>query len=345
MILLVAFVFLPMVPVNTMSFDVGTTVLNLNSQPPQEALRALIDQADKALSQSPVSVMEKEELPPSGDRHDYMSVALYAWPNPDTPDGLPYISKDGEISPVAYAIPDKRNKGTMQSMVETLSLAYYFTEDERYAEHAALMLRTWFIDPDTRMNPNLNYAQAWPGLDDGRPYGIIDFAGFSLLPDYLTLIEGSPHWSSEDDTAIRRWLREYLDWLHDSDFGVVIRNCSNNHGSWYDCQVAAIALYLGDAPLARETCEAAKTRRIAAHIKPDGSQPQELRRTKSWDYSIYNLQALVRLAQIAEHTGTSDEPPVDLWGYVSKDGASLKAAIDFLVPYALEPESWEHKQI
>lgn len=320
--------------------------------PLKPALDALVADAEKALDQPPVSVMEKDELPPSGDKHDYMSLALYAWPNPDTADGLPYIRKDGEVSPTAYKIPDKRNKGRMQSAVETLSLAYYFTGDERYADHAALLLRTWFIDPATRMNPNLRYAQAWLGRDDGRFYGIIDTAGFSMLPDYAALLAGSPSWTATDEAGMRKWCGEYKDWLTESDFGKAEEATTNNHGSWWDCQVVALALYCGDLPTARRVCEKAKTRRIAAHVKPDGSQPHELARTKSWDYSVYNLRALARLARLAEHTGTpaeengtAAEPPVDLWGYVSPDGASIAAAIDYLMLFVVAPDTWAHKQI
>ncbi len=313
--------------------------LAMDGFPLQPAIEKLIGQAEKALLQEPVSVVEKEVLPPSGDRHDYMSIALYAWPNPNSENGLPYIRKDGEVSPMAYSIPDKRNKNTMLSTVETLSLTYYFTGDDTYAEHAALMLRTWFIDEQTRMNPNLNYAQAWPGISEGRYHGIIDTAHISMIPDYVGLLEGSEHWTDADQQGMEQWCADYLAWLTTSIPGKAEGATRNNHGSWWDCQVVALALFCEEDEIARDVLEKAKKRRIVAHIAPDGSQPKELGRTKSWDYSVYNLRALFRLAQLGRAGG------VDLWGYHSEDGRSLVGGLDYLLQYADHLQDWPHKQI
>lgn len=309
---------------------------------PQAALAAddaLIARAEDALEIAPVSVMEKEQLPPSGDKHDYLSIAIYWWPNPDTEDGLPWVRRDGERNPGVDDIPDKPNKGTMTRVVRDCAQAYSATGDERYAEHAAAHLRTWFLDPATRMNPHLRYAQGIPGRHDGRYWGIIDTATLGDICDYAELLVPSHHWTAADHEGLKRWFDDYLTWLRESDFGIAEGATSNNHGTWYDAQVVRYALFTGHTDYAREVCAAAGERRIARQIEPDGRQPHELRRTKSWDYSIYNLQAFVRLAKLAEQVD------VDLWGYESADGRSIRAAIDYLLPYALAPETWPHKQI
>src|SRR5688572_22934036 len=131
------------------------------------AYKQLVKDADKALKEGPFSVMEKKNDPPSGDKHDYMSLAPYFWPDPSKPNGLPYIRKDGQTNPEVKEYKDKEYMPKMCELVYTLSLAYYFSGNEVYAEHAAKLLKTWFLDPATRMNPNLNYAQAIKGENEG----------------------------------------------------------------------------------------------------------------------------------------------------------------------------------
>ena len=305
----------------------------------QPALDALVKQAEQSLKIEPPSVVNKAQVPPSGDKHDYMSQAPYCWPNPVTEDGLPYIHRDGEVCPERADIPDAAASGTMARNVEILALAYWFTGDERYAEHAAEFIRTWFLNPETRMNPNLNYTQRWPGLFEGRPYGILDVWRITIVVDSIGLLAGSRAWTDEDHTAAEAWFAEYLEWLRTSDLGDQAEHSSNNHGSWYDVQVMSYAQFLGRDGLAVEFAEQAKQRRIAAHIEPDGSQPQELKRTKSWSYSIYNLEALFRIAVLADRAG------VDLWNWESEDGRSLRGALEYLVPYGRDHSGWEYKQI
>ena len=311
----------------------------LASTPADTAREAIIAAGDKALSVAPVSVVDKEQVPPSGDKHDYLSIAIYYWPNPDTPDGLPWVGHDGERNPAVDDIPDKTHKNTMMRVVRDCALAYRLTGEERYAEHAATQLKAWFLDPATRMNPSLTYAQGIPGICDGRPTGIIDTAHLGEVCDYAQMLTPSHHWNAADHEGLKCWFQAYLDWLRESPSGIAERNTSNNHATWYDAQVVHYALFVGETDYAREVCEKAKQRLIAKQIEPDGHQPHELRRTKSWSYSLYNLSAFFQLAQLADCVG------VDLWHYETADGRSLRGALEYLIPYALAPETWEHKQI
>jgi hypothetical protein len=174
------------------------------------AYKQLIKEADKkALTFGPVSVMEKTGLPPSGDKHDYMSLAPYHWPDPTKPDGLPYIRKDGQTNPEVKQYPDKENMPKLCEYVYTLGLAYYFSEENQYAEHAAKLLKVWFLDPETRMNPNLKYGQAIKGINEGRGAGLIDTRHWIKLIDGIGLIKNSKFWKKEDQKAMQQWFAEF----------------------------------------------------------------------------------------------------------------------------------------
>ena len=307
-----------------------------------KALKKLVKDADKALAEPVPSVMAKEKLPPSGDKHDYMSIAPYFWPNPDTKDGLPYVRHDGKVNPESRD-PKANDSPAIKLMgdnVETLALAYYFTGNETYAAGAAKVARAWFLDPATRMNPHLKYAQAIMGVNDGRGTGILEALNLSIAVDALGLLAESKAWPDDDQKALKEWLRTYHDWLLKSDPGKDEHRAKNNHGTFYDVQAVRIALVLGRDDSARRMLDEAKQRRIAVQIDAEGKQPLELDRTTSFSYSRFNLFALTELATLGEHVG------VDLWNFTTEDGRSIRKAIDFMLPYAdVPPKPWTLPQI
>jgi hypothetical protein len=297
-------------------------------------------EADSILSKKPGSVMDKTSVPPSGDKHDYMSLAPYDWPDPAKPDGLPYIRKDGERNPEVRddRYSDAPRFERMAHNVETLSLAWYLSGEEKYAVKAESLLQVWFIDPATAMNPNFEYAQAVKGVNTGSHFGLIEARDFVELVDSIGLLSTSKSWSPAGDKAMGAWLAKYFQWLTDSKAGKDERNAPNNHGTWVNAQYAALALYLGKPDVAKATLESAKAR-IDDQIEPDGKQPRELQRTKSLSYSSFNLEALFELASLGNSAG------VDLFHYESKDGRSLRKALGFLQPYADPAGKWPYKQI
>ncbi len=303
------------------------------------ALRQLKRNADRALLAGPFSVVNKEFTPPSGDKHDYISLAPYWWPNPDSPDGLPYIRRDGERNPEIYKIPNRRHLGEMADAVDTLALAYYFTGDQRYAERTRLLLRTWFLDPATRMNPNLQFGQGIPGINTGRGIGLIETRMFARVVDAIGLVEESAAWTDDDQGGMEEWFDAFLTWMLESEHGRDEAAAENNHGTYYDVQVASFALFLGKKDVAAEVLRNVGTKRIAVQIEPDGRQPLELARTKAWSYSVANLAGLMTLARLGEHVG------VDLWNFQTDEGAGLRAALDFLTPYGAGEERWPYKQM
>jgi len=303
-----------------------------------EALAALRAEAEAALTKGPWTVTAKKRLPPSGDPHDYMSVGPYWWPNPRTPDGLPYVRRDGETNPERKEY-DNVLLGQMCSAVDTLALAYWFTQEARYAERAALLLRVWFVDAKTRMNPNLNYAQAIPGITVGRKEGIIDTLELARLLESIAMLEVSDALTEEDRRGLRAWFSDYLTWLLEDRLGIAEGKARNNHATCYDVQVVRIAAYLGNQALARMVLETAKSRRIAAHVAPDGSQPEELARTLTFSYSCKNLEALMDLAAMGSRLG------VDLWNFQTPDGRSIRKALEYLIENAMRDTPWPHEQI
>jgi len=302
------------------------------------AIATLEDDAKKALAIKPMSVMDKTITPPSGDKHDYMSQAPYWWPDPSKPDGKPYLRKDGERNPEISKITDRDNLGRLGGAVTTLSFAYAYTGREEYARHAARLMRVWFLDPATRMNPHLNFGQYIPGINQGRGIGIIESRSLPDMLDGIMLISSSPAWTKADEDALQGWMRAYLSWLIDSTHGREESKNGNNHETWYDVQVAGLAIYTGQGDLARRTLEGSRAR-IGRQIEPDGRQPRELERTRSWDYSEFNIAAFMDLATLGQHVG------IDLWNYRTADGRSIRQALDFMVPYAAGEGKWAFDQI
>jgi hypothetical protein len=318
---------------------VGLKCGAVNKDKHDAVVASLVIDADKAMHNGPFSVMQKAVVPPSGDKHDYMSQAPYFWPDPAKKDGLPYIRRDGERNPEIKKISDHDNIGRMGADARTLALAYYLTGNEPYAARAAVLLRIWFISSSTRMNPNLEFGQGIPGINTGRGIGLIETRAVTSALDAAGLLAESPSWTASDQEALRTWVEQFLHWMRTSSKGKDEDAARNNHGTYYDLQVADYALFVGDRQLAVDTLERVKTRRIAVQIEPDGREPMELARTKAFSYSYGNLDGLMQLAWLGQQVG------VDLWSFRTPDGRSIRAALDFLLPYAVGEMKWNYPQI
>jgi hypothetical protein len=300
-------------------------------------IAALRQAADRALQAGPFSVVDKTTPAPSGDPHDYLSVGRYWWPNPASPDGLPWVQRDGETNPATQgAAFDYVALGRLTRSVGALALAYYLTGHEPYAAHAATLVRAWFLDPATRMNPHLRYAQSVPGRPPTRGTGILDGRAFLAIADATALLAGSPAWSAADAAGLQAWCGDLLAWLRESDQGQREARAANNHGTWYAVQAAGLALYSGQDALAHDLVAEAGPRLIASQIEPDGRQPHELARTRAFHYSAFNLEALLALATLGEHVG------VDLWRSETGDGRGIRGALDYLLPFAAGAAPWPY---
>ncbi len=307
----------------------------------EEEIESLVQDADKLLDQEPYSVTSKKATPPSGDKHDYISMAPYLWPNPDTPDHLPYVPRDGEINPESRTdYTDQASLSNMGHSVHTLGLAYYYTQEPRYAAKANEFISVFFVEEQTRMNPNLKYGQFIPGRCEGRGIGIIETAVLSSMFEGIAFVEQSEQWSKATDEGMKHWAAEYLNWLQTHEYGIAESRTKNNHGTHYDAQVLGLYLYLDEIEAAKNYIIENSLPRIKSHAAKDGSQPQELRRTKSWNYTTMNLRGWVEIAVIANKIG------VDLFTYGKEDGQIyLKSMIDWFTPYLKGEKAWTHQQI
>jgi hypothetical protein len=302
-------------------------------------VRRLRHEADQALKQQPLSVMEKPQIPPSGDKHDYMSLAPYWWPDSSKSDGLPYIRRDGEVNPERATFPDRKNLGKMISSVYALARAYYFTENEPYAEHAAAMLRVWFLNPSTRMNPNLNFGQAVKGHNQGRGAGLIETSGLRFIVDAIGLLQHSRAWTDGDMQAMKTWFDRYFEWLTTSHIGCDEALAKNNHGTWYDVQAVSIAFFLDKSDAALTILKAAGLKRIATQIEPDGRMPLELVRTKALGYTTMNTNAFLSLSMLGERVG------VHLLSFTTVDGRNIRRAVNWVTPFWTGEREWTYPQI
>ncbi|HEX9454979.1 MAG TPA: alginate lyase family protein [Candidatus Binatia bacterium] len=305
----------------------------------RSAVARLERDANHSLTHEPFAVTHKELAPPSSDKHDYMSIAPYWWPNPATTNGLPYVRRDGEINPERDQTSDHKRLDNLVQSVKSLALAYFLTGREEYAAHGAKLLRAWFLDDATKMNPNLRYAQAVPGRNQGRGAGIIETHTLPELLDAVGLLGNSKSWNQADQKSLQNWFSAYLSWLLESSEGKAEAKAQNNHGTWYDVQSACFARFVGRDEIAKKIMAEFPVRRLAKQIEIDGRQPQELARTQSWSYAIFNLEAFFAAAAIADRVG------VDLWHYEATDKRAIRKALDWLVPFATGEKKWNYPQI
>jgi Alginate lyase len=314
------------------------------------SLHALVLQASSLLNKNATSVMNKRELPPSGDIHDFLSLAPYRWPDPTKKDGLPYIGRDGKTNPEIYSIPDKRNMDDMIHSVTVLAAAYYLTGNLQFASKAEELLRIWFLNNSTKMNPNLTYAETVRGKSKIYSAGVMAGRNLTDVVDAIGLIQHSSAWSNEDQVGIVSWFNQYLDWLLKSNSGKEEALKINNHGTYYYVQVSAIALFLNKTNITRNILKAsiestssstfvAPEKSISVKILPNGLQPFELQRTRSLDYSMFNLLGLFKLANIGQNAG------VDIWNYKTDRVPLLQKALDFLLPYIIKKYPWPYSQV
>lgn len=308
--------------------------IRVNDDSLRPAYRELLRRADRALSRTPKTVMDKEGIASSKDKHDFYSAAKYGWANEDDAAGAPYIRRDGQRNPEAQgAAYDKRNFNESIRIVNALALAYHLSGNKAYAEKAGLFLRAWFIDPRTRMNPNFRHAAVLPGRNDGSYGGIIEGVVLIEMLDYVALLDGSNALSVGEERELRSWFARLADWLIQSDFGRREARMQNNHGSWYDAQVIAFSIYGGNVPRARSLLPSAKER-LLLQFSEDGSMPKEMARTDSAMYSIYGIRSFIALARLSDGLGDS------LWK-VEKDGQPvLKRALTHLAPFYSGKQTW-----
>lgn len=307
----------------------------------RESLR---EAAAEALGRGPFSVVDKTSLPPSKDPRDYWHPAPYYWPNPVPIPGLPYIKRDGRRVPgtrLYEPLSEQYDRSRLQRLFDDTfvsALAFRESGDRAFAEHGARLIRRWFLDPATAMNPHLEYAQVRRGHNRNRGggRGIIEFKDMYYFLDAVRIIEASGALTETERGAFRDWLGRYLEWLVESPQGRSERSMQNNHGTCYDLQVASIAGFLGEAALLRRSFIDSRFR-IIEQFDETGRQPHEMKRPITAHYCCFNLQSWIHLAEVGEAAGE------DLWSFEGPRGQSLEKAMSWLLSHMGKP--WPYAQI
>ncbi len=283
--------------------------------------------ADHYLAESPVTVTAVSSPRSAGGPHDFFSEADYWWPDPQHPDG-PYIERDGMSNPGNFA-GHRRAMVRLSLIVPALAAAYKITGQRKYSDHAALHLRAWFIDEGTRMNPSLQYAQAVKGRFTGRGFGIID----TLHLVEVARAASRVGLAAADLEGVKKWFAAYVKWMTTHPNGIAERDAKNNHATCWVAQVAAFCELTGNAELSAYCRNRFQTVLIPDQEAPDGSFPQELRRTKPYGYSLFNLDAMGIVAQTLSRSG-------DLWKWRLPDGRGMARAMAYMYPYMLDKKKW-----
>ena len=288
--------------------------------------------AGRYLAEEPVTVTASHSPRSAGGLHDFFSEGDYWWQDPANPEA-PYVQRDGMTNPSNF---NDHRRALMRLSVQVPALveAWRLTRDPRYATHAERHLRAWFVDPATRMNPNLQYAQAIHGRVTGRGTGIIDTIHLVEVARAIERLAGAPGWSARDDRAVRHWFAEYLTWMTTHPYGIAERDAKNNHATCWVMQVAAFARLTGNQAQLRDARDRFTSVLLPNQMAADGSFPLEMGRTKPYGYSLFNLEAMATIAQILS------TPDDDLWTFELPDGRGLRRAMAFMTPYIRDRTAW-----
>lgn len=303
------------------------------------AFDALMERANEALGTEPYSVTDKERAGPSGDKQDYVSLSRYYWPDPKRRNGLPYIRKDGRSNPELNGVNfDRRRSQKMTDAVRDLSLAAYFSGDQKYAEKAKEFVFTWFIHDELSMNPHMKFGQSVPGKQDGREFGILDSRIYWDVMDSLLLLQSDGMVGADFVDATRNWFGSYAVWLINSDFGKKAMARFNNHGTFYDAQLSHVLIFAGRCDLAEKVLQRGHAR-VEKQISDSGLMPEETERTKSLFYHTFNAEAFIRMAHLSRKLGA------DFYSRPISDSGSIKDTVDLVASYAGRVEDWPYEEI
>jgi hypothetical protein len=296
--------------------------------------RRILTAANIYLRMPPVTVTSSRSLRSAGGAHDYFSEGDYWWPDPKSPGG-PYVQRDGLTNPDNFTA-HRSALMRLSLHVPALSAAWLITRNPRYARHASRHLRAWFLDSKTLMNPNLQYAQAIHGRATGRGIGIIDTIHLVEVVRAASILERSGALAVKEREGIRRWFKDYLNWMTTHPYGKDERDAKNNHGTCWVMQVAEFARYTGNDGLTMFCRDRFKSFLVPTQIAPDGSYPLELRRTKPYGYSLFNLDAMAAVCQILS---TSED---NLWTFQLADGRGMTKVLEFMYPFIADKGTWPY---
>jgi hypothetical protein len=323
------------------TFLAGCATASLSGAPPKSGAgfdvaafdRArILRAARKYLAEKPEAVTAAHSSRSAGGAHDFFSEGDYWWPDPKNPQG-PYIQRDGITNPANF-VEHRKFLMKLSVQVPALTAAGKVTGNRTYADHATQHIRAWFVNPATRMNPNLQFAQAIHGRTTGRGTGIIDTIHLVEVARAIPLLAKSGALSSDEYEATKAWFSEYATWMTTSKNGIDERNTKNNHATCWILQVAAFAALTENKDLLLYCADRYRSVIVPGQIEPDGSLPLEMARTKPYGYSLFNLEALATICQIVSESG------INLWTFTTSDGRGIAKAINYMFPYIRNKKTW-----
>lgn len=294
----------------------------------------ILTAAERYLSERPVTVTAFPSPRSAGGPHDYFSEGDYWWPDPQNP-SVPYIRRDGMSNPDNFTA-HRHSLIRLSLQVPALTAAWLLTRDTRYAAHAAKHLRAWFLDPATRMHPNLQYAQAIHGVATGRGTGIIDTVHLVEVVRAIPFLGESGALSRAEMRGLRGWFDAYTRWMTTSKNGQQERDAKNNHGTCWLAQVSEFAGFTANRELSEFCRKRFKEVLVGEQIAANGSFPRELSRTKPYGYCLFNLDVMATVCQILA------TPADNLFSYALPDGRGFALAMAFTFPFIADKKSWPY---
>jgi hypothetical protein len=305
--------------------------ISLISFPEQQFI---IKTANEYLNSLPVTVTATFCERSAGEIHDFYSEGDYWWPDPQNPDG-PYIQRDGETNPANF-VAHRLAMIRFSRIVGMQTSAYLLTGDQKFAAATQKHLEAWFVNPETRMNPSLLYVQAIKGRFTGRGIGIIDAIHLIEVARSVEILEKNKALSPEVTLGTKTWFGELVNWLTTHQYGIDEMNAKNNHGTCWVMQTAMFARLASNKEVLDFCRERFKTVLLPGQMAPDGSFPLELKRTKPYGYSLFNLDAFFTTAKILS------TPEENLFNFTTPEGLNLKNGAEFLFPFVADKSKWPY---
>ncbi|KAH9168059.1 chondroitin AC/alginate lyase [Lactarius sanguifluus] len=325
------------------------------------AQESIIQWADSLAAQGPWSVTtSKPFLAPSNDTHDYLGWSPYWWPNCSgvgnttelTPQQIwvtcPYAPRDGVFNPDYRTI---NNTGAFSALADAVlynALAWKINGSSVYSANVANWINTWFLAPDTYMNPNLNYAQVvrGPGANTGTHTGVLDLKCMTKVVSAVLVLRlgKAPEWTDTIDSGLVNWTTTYIGWLTSNKIALEEAAATNNHGSYYYNQLASLQILVNDLAGANATLHKYFSTLYQNQVDASGeqnklhslltrtTQPLEAARTRPYHYRSYNLAAMITNARLATYVG------FNAWNLTTSAGGSIKAALDFTMTVSPKDE-------
>ncbi len=307
----------------------------LAGKPESEEYKSLVSKANRIIKIKPIAVTNKETSI-SGDKHNYESLSIYWWPDPKNPGG-PYVARDGEFNP-EYKKYDYPRLLQLKDNLVTCSKAFFLTGDSRYYDYFCRQLDTWFINPETRMVPNLEFSQFVPGHNNGRgnPQGMSDAYNFNDMLESIRLVNAVASIGKPRMKAMKAWFKDLAHWMQTSDYGLKTQAFKNSQVLSFDVTVYNIFIFTGQKSARKAIFKAFSTKRVNAQIDAEGKMPESLRRTKGFSYSVSSLQKFVDFMSLAKADGKN---------LPKETRDKIQSAFDYITPFTTNRNAFPYSEI